>query len=55
MAYNSTSKTGMSKAAREAQRQYNREWRKANRDKVREYNERYWMKKAAQAGSVNNG
>ena len=55
MAYNSTSKAGMSKVAREAQRQYNREWNKANPEKRREYNRRYWEKKAAQAGSVNNG
>lgn len=31
-----------------AQRAYQREWRKKNRDKVREYNERYWLKRAKQ-------
>lgn len=32
--------------AREIQREYLREWRKRNPDKVREYNKRYWRKKA---------
>lgn len=51
----STNKPVMSKEAREAQRAYNRAWRKANPEKTREYNERYWAKKAAMARSVNNG
>lgn len=32
--------------AREAQRQYLREWRKRNPAKVRAYNEAYWKRKA---------
>ena len=32
--------------AKELQRQYLREWRRRNRDKVREYNEQYWLRKA---------
>lgn len=32
--------------AKELQRQYLREWRKKNKDKVREYNEQYWLRKA---------
>lgn len=32
--------------AREKQREYLREWRRNNPDKVREYNQRYWRKKA---------
>ena len=32
--------------AREKQREYLREWRKKNPDKVKEYNQRYWRKKA---------
>ena len=32
-------------AMREARRQYQREWRKKNPDKVRAQNERYWEKK----------
>lgn len=34
--------------AREAQRQYLREWRKRNPAKVRAYNEAYWRRKAQQ-------
>lgn len=37
----------MTEAARQARLAYRREWAKANRDKVREYNERYWDKRAA--------
>ena len=36
----------LTEKAREAQRQYLREWRKRNQDKVRLYNRRYWEKKA---------
>jgi len=32
--------------AREKQREYLREWRKRNPDKIKEYNQRYWRKKA---------
>lgn len=32
--------------AREKQREYQREWRKKNPDKVKEYNKRYWMRRA---------
>lgn len=32
--------------AREKQREYHREWQRKNRDKVREYQKRYWIKKA---------
>jgi hypothetical protein len=31
---------------REAQRQYKREWRRKNPDKVKAANERYWIKRA---------
>ena len=30
----------------EIRRNYIREWRRNNRDKVREYNHRYWLRKA---------
>ena len=33
--------------AREAQREYNKEWRRKNPDKVRAKNERYWRRRAA--------
>lgn len=32
--------------ALEEQRKYHKEWRKNNKDKVREINKRYWLKKA---------
>lgn len=37
----------MTEAAREARRKYKREWNRANKDKVKAAQERYWMKKAA--------
>lgn len=39
----------MTNAAKEAQREYTRRWRRANPDKVRDYNARYWEKKAKEA------
>ena len=36
--------------AKELQRQYLREWRKKNKDKMREYRKNYWMKKARNEG-----
>lgn len=36
----------MTLEAREALRAYQRRWRKANPDKVKAANERYWLKKA---------
>ena len=38
--------------AREARNAYARAWRAANKDKVRQYNENYWQKKAAQNGEA---
>ncbi len=40
----------------EARRAYQRQWRAANKDKVREHNHRFWLKKAAeqQEGRQNN-
>ena len=37
-------------AAKEAKRQYQKQWRKNNPDKVRAANERYWKNRAAKAG-----
>lgn len=45
----------MNEAAREARRLYKKEWRKNNPDKVREYNKRYWEKKAAQSAEGGTG
>lgn len=36
----------MTEEAKEARRAYKRKWAKENRDKVREYEERYWEKAA---------
>lgn len=33
--------------AREARNAYAKNWRAMNRDKVRQYNQNYWLKKAA--------
>lgn len=38
--------------ARKARNQYAREWRAKNRDKVRQYNQNYWVKKAANNGET---
>ncbi len=45
----------LSQEAREARRAYQREWRKKNRDKVREYEKRYWERKAAEAEETKKG
>lgn len=39
----------LTQEALEARRAYKREWNRKNKDKLREYNERYWQKKAEQA------
>lgn len=39
-------------AARKARNQYARKWRARNRDKVRIYNQNYWIKKAANDGET---
>lgn len=40
-------------AARVARRDYLMQWRKNNPDKVREYNRRYWERRAAASGKAN--
>lgn len=42
----------MEQTIKEQKRAYQRAWRKANKDKVRETNKRYWMKKAQQAMKI---
>lgn len=37
----------LTEAAKEARREYKRRWNAANRDKQREYEQRYWERKAA--------
>jgi hypothetical protein len=39
-------------AAIEARRAYQREWRKRNKDKIREYNDRFWTKKGAELANA---
>ena len=39
----------MTDKAKEARRAYKRKWQRENRDKVKEYQTRYWNKKAEQA------
>lgn len=38
----------MDETAKKARRAYANAWRAANKDKVREYNQRYWKRKAEQ-------
>ena len=38
----------LSNDAKNAQAEYMREWRRKNKDRVRENNRRYWERKAAQ-------
>lgn len=40
--------------AREMQREYFRNWRANNRDKIKEYNSRYWKKRAEKLNSTKN-
>ena len=42
----------LSQAAIEARRKYQKEWRKKNPGKSKEYNERMWEKKAKQAAAL---
>lgn len=42
----------MNEAAKQARREYYREYRRKHPEKVREYNERYWTKKAAEVSPI---
>lgn len=42
----------MNNQARAARNAYARAWRAANRDKVKQYNQNYWTKKAAKDGEA---
>ena len=42
------SSEALEKIAKEEARRYKAEWRKKNKDRVRESNKRYWLKKAMQ-------
>jgi hypothetical protein len=39
-------KKSLEEIAKEERRRYQREWRRKNKDKVKEHNQRYWKKKA---------
>ena len=39
----------MTEEAKEARREYKRQWQRANRDKVKQYQEAYWNRKAEAA------
>ena len=41
----------MTEEAKEARRKYKRKWNKEHPDKVKEYQARYWQKKAEQAAA----
>lgn len=41
--------------ARAEQRKYKAEWRKNNKDKVRESNKKYWVKRALKRLETENG
>lgn len=45
----------LSKEAREARREYEREWRRKNPDKVAAKAARYWEKKAREAAEAKDG
>lgn len=40
---------GITEAAKRARREYHNKWRKEHPEKVKEYNNKYWNKKAAEA------
>lgn len=42
----------MNEAAKQARREYQRKWNAAHRDKVKEYQERYWNRKAQEAAEA---
>ena len=42
----------MNEEAKALRREYHRNWQRAHKDKVKEYTENYWERKAAQASEV---
>lgn len=45
----------MNDKAKELKRQYEREWRRKNKDKVKAAQERYWERKASKSKLNNKG
>jgi hypothetical protein len=52
---NLSTRKPMTADARKAKNEYLRRWRAAHKEKVREYNNRYWNKKAAAAEEQEGG
>lgn len=50
-----STRKSMTDDARKAKNEYLRRWRAAHKEKVREYNDRYWNKKAATAEEQEGG
>ncbi len=44
----------MNEAAREARRAYKRKWQRENPDKVKQYQENYWNRKAQEAAAADS-
>lgn len=44
--------TSMTEAAKEARRAYKRSWNRANKDRIKEYQERHWEKVAARTAAA---
>lgn len=44
----------MNEAAKEARRAYKRKWQRENRDKVKQYQENYWNRKAQEAAAADS-
>ena len=47
-------KEELSQEAKQARREYLREWRRSRPEKVREYNQRYWERKAQEQKQASN-
>lgn len=49
--------TNNTMSAEEARKEYYRKWRSKNKQKIKEYNKRYWERRAnrLQKGAANNG
>lgn len=56
MEWSKISENELEKMAKDERNRYMRDWRAENRDKVKDYNRRYWLKRAqAQAEGADDG
>jgi len=53
--YTGGEEMNLSDKAKAAQREYKRQWRERNREKIQAYNTHYWEKKAASKGVKEEG